>query len=104
MPNDEARTRANPLYLLADWGLIRSFGFCHSSVIGHSAFVISSLGFRQRPFSRFVPDLVAGQPAPGGLDGEDGRKPGRVPSTACPGASLSPQAQGLSFEKVRAML
>src|SRR3954462_15249903 len=40
--------------------------------------------FRQRPLPRVVPDLVAGQPPPGGLDGEDAAEPGRVPAAGGP--------------------
>src|SRR5262245_12728619 len=49
------------------------------------------LRLRQRPFARFVPDFVAGQPAPRGLDGEDAGELRRVPPTAIAGRTLPPQ-------------
>src|SRR5262245_53400584 len=62
----------------------------------------SSLG--DGPFTGLVPDLVARQPAPRGLDGEDAGEAGGVPAAEGAGAALAPQAQGLALEKMRAVL
>ena len=53
------------------------------------------------PFARLVPDLVAGQPAPGRLHGEDASEASRVPAAGRPGAALAPHAQELAFEQAK---
>src|SRR5438270_12385399 len=60
-----------------------------------------SLCFRQRPFPRGEPDLVAGEPAPGGLDGENASELAGVPAAGDPGASLAPKTQRLPLQHVR---
>src|SRR5260370_16169057 len=62
------------------------------------------LRLRQRPFAGLVPDLVAGEPAPGCLDGEDTREAGRVPAAGRARAALTPQTKGLALEQVGAVL
>src|SRR6516225_1615649 len=59
------------------------------------------LRFGQGPFAGFVPDFVAGQPAPGCLHGEDAGVAGGIPAAAGAGAALTPQTQGLSLQQVR---
>src|SRR2546423_15554106 len=47
-----------------------------------SSFIVhpSLLRLGQRPLAGLVPDFIARQPAPGGLDGEDASEAGRVPA------------------------
>src|SRR5262245_27489291 len=64
---------------------------------------LSSFRLRQRPLPGLVPDLIAGQPPPRGLDGEDAGELRRVPPATVPRRALPPQAQRLPFEQVRAV-
>src|SRR5260370_40704481 len=45
---------------------------------------LSLFRLRQRPLARLVPDLIAGQPAPGCLNSEDAGKPGGIPPAGHP--------------------
>src|SRR5687767_14607919 len=60
-----------------------------------------SLRLGQRPLAGGVPNLVARQPAPGGLYREDAGELARVPAARLPRAPLAPQAQRLALEHVR---
>src|SRR5262249_33031047 len=73
---------------------------CSLEVDWNLSFVveISLLGFGQRPFACLMPDFVAGQPAPGGLDREHAGELGRVPPTGGAGRALTPHAQRLAFQ------
>src|SRR5690348_5882068 len=63
-----------------------------------------SFRLRQRPFAGLVPDLVTGQPAPGGLQGEHTGEPRRVPAAGGARAALPSQTEGLALEQVGAVL
>src|SRR5436190_9883496 len=82
---------------------LSSFVYFVFSCVSSSARILLLLRLRQRPFAGLVPDLVARQPAPGGLDGEDAGEARRVPPAAGARAALPPQAQRLPFEQVRAV-
>src|SRR3954453_16673518 len=90
----EDRGKRNDLRLRVGWYL--------PSVLCPPSSVLCSLGFRQRPLAGLVPDLVAGQPAPGGLGGEDAGELRRVPAAGGPRRALPPQAEGLALQQVRA--
>src|SRR5947208_803453 len=59
------------------------------------------LRLRQGPLAGLVPDFVAGQPAPGGLNGENAGEFRRVPAAGVAGRALPPEAERLAFEQVR---
>src|ERR1043165_10037168 len=58
----------------------------------------------QGPIAAAEPNLVTGQPAAGGLDGENAGETCWVPAAGLAIAPLPPQAKRLSFEQVRARM
>src|SRR5262245_25926433 len=95
MPPDPAPT----------WKMLGMVAACPKGLIGPIGPMKDHhlLRLRQRPLPRLVPDLVAGQPTPGGLDGEDAGELRRVPPARVTRRALPPQAQGLTFQQVRTM-
>src|SRR5439155_1088034 len=61
-----------------------------------SSFIVhpSLLRLGQRPLAGLVPNFIARQPAPGGLDGEDASEAGRVPAAGHPRTSLARCREG----------
>src|SRR5262245_24208153 len=96
MRNREPRMR-NRLDLILILG--SRFSVPHSSLLC----LRSLLGFRQRPFAGFVPDLITREPAPRSLHGEYGSVFGGVPAAGGAGRALPPHAQRLAFEQMRAV-
>src|SRR5262245_40100986 len=75
---------------------------CANEMLLCSTAGVASFRFGERPFTGLVPDLVTREPAPGSLHREHARVFRRIPAAGLPVASLSPHAQDLSFEQMRA--
>src|SRR5262245_19344039 len=87
------------------WRHLRLSALCGlANAKPQAAPLAARFGFRQRPFPRFVPNLVARQPAPGRLHGENTGEPRWIPAARHARAALAPQAQGLTLQQMWTVL